>query len=339
MAFEDTPNKATIRRLWDMSILESWHIGINRPLAYFGLPGPEIRDLLDWGHLLSTRTAVESSGRTRREMEQADETVGRLLMNVMAHEISSNFELLRGDIEDVILNALDKHGNPPRMNDGHPAHLAHFMYDVVNLDFDGGLGYRNKAGPAKRINAIKKLFERQEGHSFVLFLTINVRDTLGEEIEDYLKGLQSYDRGIGWRETLDWYLSRSNGEREYKLKATVPSFIQAIAETRVFECISRPPIFYEGFERAHMIHFSFEFKAVERNGRFATLKGFSPKDERDLLDLPLLQSNNSHLQIASMQHPNFDYARCKADFDFLPEDVRSSLLEPIYSLITEETKS
>ena len=78
--------------------------------------------------------------------------------------------------------------------DGTP-HLARFSYDLVNLDFDGGLGYRSMRahGTAKRTIAIKKLFERQEGHSFILLLTINVRHTLGEEIQEYLGNLQTRD--------------------------------------------------------------------------------------------------------------------------------------------------
>jgi len=327
-AYADTPNKAMIRRCWDLPILERWHTGIGKPLAYFGLPGPEIHDLLDWRQLLGVRTGIESPGHTKKEREQANETTGRLNANIMLNGLSSRFQLLRADIEDVILNLVDIHGNPPQMNDGRPAHLAHFTYDVVNLDFDGGLGYRVKQGLAKRVDSIKKLFERQEGHSFILFLTINVRDTLGEEVENYLQGLQTRDRGPGWHETLDWYLNRTKGEREYKLKATVPSFIHAISEARVFQCTSLPPIAYTGYERAHMLHFAFELEAITINGRRANLRGFSPQDDRHLLDLPLLRCENGQLQLASVQHPGFDFTNCEANFSFLPETIRTTILAP-----------
>lgn len=338
MSFADTENKATIRRLWDRAILERWRRKQTRnTLTYFGLPGPDICDLIDWKDVLDRlRSGVESLGRTKREQKKAIEDMGRLGTNLFVAGIDSGFQLLRGDIEDLILDGVDNDGNRPQITDGRPAHIACFGYDVVNLDFDGGIGYREDNGHAKRVAAIKKLFERQEGHSFVLFLTINVRDTMGSEIEDYLHGLQTRDRGAGWREMIGWYLSRAGGEREYKLKAAVPSFIHVISEARVFQCISRPPIAYVGHKQAHMIHFAFELEAVASNGRLNNLRGFSLQDDLDLIELPLLRCQNGQLQIASIQHPGFNYARCGVNLGFLPEDTRVSILAPIENRTTSE---
>jgi hypothetical protein len=338
MSFADTKNKATIRRLWDRVVLESWRQKQKRDtLTYFGLPGPDICDLLDWKNVLDRlRSGVESLGHTKQEQIKAQEDIGRLSTNLFIAGIGSGFQLLRGDIEDIIIDGLDHDGNRPQINDGRPAHAAHFEYDVVNLDFDGGIGYREASGAAKRVTAIKKLFERQEGHSFVLFLTINVRDTMGSEIEDYLRGLQIRDRGPSWRDTLAWYLDRADGEREYKLKATVPSFIHAISEARVFQCMSRPPIAYEGYERAHMIHFAFELEAMTPDGRSANLRGFSLQDDLDLIELPFLRCEDGQLRIASMQHPGFDYTRCSTNLNFLPEEIRDSILTPAHSRIITE---
>jgi len=303
----------------------------------FGLPGPDIHDLLDWKDLLDRfRTGVESLGRTKQQQKIAQNEMGRLATNLFVAGIDSGFELLQGDVEDIILDGLDHNGKRPQVNDGKPAHIAHFGYDVVNLDFDGGIGYRDHSGASKRVAAIKELFERQEGHSFVLFLTINVRDTMGSEIEDYLRGLQARNRGPNWRETIGWYLDRIDGEREYKLKATVPSFIHAISESRVFRCTSRPPIAYDGYERAHMIHFAFEFEAFASDGRSANLRGFSSQDDPDLIELPLLRCEKGQLQLASMQHPGFNYSRCAIDLDFLPEELLSSILAPAQSRINVE---
>src|SRR5688500_16620353 len=106
MAYVSTPNKSAVRRLFDRPILDRWHGETARPLTYFGLPGPEIHDFLDWGDVLDIwRTAVESSGsaKERREFD----TAGRLLDNVAAHDLLSGFQLLLGDVEDVILNGVD----------------------------------------------------------------------------------------------------------------------------------------------------------------------------------------------------------------------------------------
>lgn len=328
MPFADTDNKSTIRRAWDKALLDYWRRKHKRDkLTYFGLPGPDIRDLLDWKDVLDRcRTGVEALGRTRQEQLKAQDDMGRLNTNLFMAGLSSGFQLLRGDLEDVVLDGLDQDGKRPQINDERPAHAARFGYDLVNLDFDGGIGYRDSNGAAKRVAAIKKLFERQEGHDFVLLLTINVRDTLGNEIEDYLRGLRALERGPMWRETLDWYLERANGEREYKLKATIPSFIHAIAETRVFQCTARPPISYEGHERAHMIHFAFELEAVAPNGQLANLRGFSLQDDPDLLGLPLLRCENAQLRFAQVQHPGFGYTHCAANLNFLSEEGRASIL-------------
>jgi len=332
-AYANTPNKAVIRQCWDLPMLERWYTKNGKLLSYFGLPGPEIHDLLDWQHLLGVRTGIESPGHTKKQREQASETIGRLYANIMLNGLSSGFQLLRADVEDVILNSVDKDGHPPQLNDGRPAHLAHFTYDIVNLDFDGGLGYRAERasakqmhGAAKRVDAIKELFKRQEGHSFILFLTINVRDTLGDEVENYLQGLQSRDRGEGWHDMLDWYLHRTKGEREFKLKAIVPSFIHSVAETRLFRCTSRPPIAYIGHARAHMIHFAFELETAESNSRGIRLREFSPQDDRELLALPLLRSVNGQIELASMKLPGIDFISCEKTLNFLPEEIRSHIL-------------
>lgn len=336
-AYANTLNKATIRRCWDQPILERWHARTAKPLSYFGLPGPEIHDFLDWRHLLGIRTGIESPGHSKKERKQADETIGQLNANIMFNGLSSGFQLLRADVEDVILNSVDNYGTPPQMNDGQPAHKSHFSYDIVNLDFDGGIGYRDANGAAKRVTAIKKLFERQEGHSFVLFLTINVRDTMGDEIENYLRGLQTRNRGPDWYETIDWYLNRANGEREYKLKAIIPSFIHAVAEPHVFECLSRPPIAYIGHKQAHMIHFTFELEAAHSNGRLNNLRGFSSQDDPDLIELPLLRCENGQLQLASKQHPTFKIDCCASSLDFLSENIQKMLLDTYAGRVGTET--
>jgi hypothetical protein len=324
MSFKDTLNKATVRRTWDLQILQNWSQQSRVLLTYLGLPGEEIHDLLDWRQVLDRkRTGIESPGHNKRERDLADETIGRLNTNVLAHRISSGFELLVGDAEDVIIDGHDVHGKKPQMSDGGAPHLARFSYDLVNLDFDGGLGYRSMRahGTAKRTIAIKKLFERQEGHSFILLLTINVRHTLGEEIQEYLGNLQTRDRGLGWGETLSWYLNRGKGEEEYKLKAIVPSFVQAAAELRMFRSICRPPIVYDGHEHARMVHFVFELERQPGN-----LRAFGQQDDRDLIELPLLRCVDGRLQLAADQHPNFNVQQAERHLSFLPTSMVAQIL-------------
>jgi hypothetical protein len=325
-AYNDTSNKRTIRREWDLPLLNRYRDRIGRRLTYFGLPGPQIHDLLDWDDVLAKhKTGVESPGRTKKERAEADQTIGRLHTNIMVNDLGSGFQLLRANIEDVIINGIDNDGMPPQLNDGAASHLAHFTYDLVNLDFDGGLGYYKEATKTvERVEALKALFARQQGHDFVFLLTINVRDTIDAEIGGYLRGLQTRERGSGWYDLIDWYLTRGPGEREFKLKAAVPSFIRAVAEHRNFRCVCYPPIAYEGHKQAHMLHFAFDLVSQTRS-----LLAFSAQDDRDLIELPLLRCEKGKLFLPKDQHPGFDPAHGVQHMDFPPDTAKDAILEAL----------
>lgn len=129
---------------------------------------------------------------------------------------------------------------------------------------------------------------------------------------------------MGWTDTIEWYLSLGKGERAYKLKAVIPTFIHFMAEGRLFRCHGRPPILYEGYERARLMHFAFELEAQD-----GTLRSFSAQDDQDLVALPLLHAEGGQLRAAPVQHPGFDATRWENELSFLPEDVRASVLESV----------
>lgn len=321
MAYADTENKKAIRLSWDKPLLARWHSNTGKELSYLGLTGPEIHDILDWrDHLSAIRTGVESPGRTAKERLESANTIRRLNMNLMINGLSSGFQLLRADVEDIFIHALDNDKNPPQLNDGGPAQSARFAYDLLNLDFDGGLGYKDGQGNAKRITALKKVFERQKGHSFILFLTVNHRHTLGDEIKEYIKGLQQRGSGSDWNDTLNWYLERGDGEEEYKLKITVPHLIRDAAETNGFKCVCFPPVAYVGHKSARMVHFAFELEAQISNMRF-----FSPDSDTDLVQLPLLRCDKGLLQMASVQHPNLHLNGLHTRLSFLAPELLTNL--------------
>jgi hypothetical protein len=316
----NTPNKAIIRRDWDHPILTGWSRELGHGLTYFGLPGPEVHDFIDWRDVLDpVRTGIEELGRSKKKREESLEKIAMLLLNVERLGMSAGFQLLRGTVEDVLLDGVDADGVSPRLNDGAGAARRRFLYDLVNLDFDGRFGYQNKYGAARRVSAIRRLFDRQQGHSFVLLLTINVRDTIGDEIEEYLLGLSSRERGSGWREAIEWYQNRRVGEREYKLKATIPSFVHAIAEGRMFRVHTFPPVVYEGY-RSRMVHFVFKLESCEGN-----LRAFSDQDEIDLLSLPLIRAEDGRLGLSPLQPPGIDLADMEILLGFLSESTRSDI--------------
>lgn len=107
---------------------------------------------------------------------------------------------------------------------------------------------------------------------------------------------------------------RPEGEREYKLKATVPSFIHAVAEPHMFKSICRPPIVYDGYRRARMVHFVFELRAQPGN-----LQPFSDQDERDLLTLPLIKCRAGELVLAQATKSGCNFERISNSLSFLPK--------------------
>lgn len=318
MAFADSPNKHAVRSHWDLPILERWRAGLGRQLTYFGLTGPRMLDLIAWREVLDRRRdAVEEFPRDRKKREAADQAAAALQTTAMRKGLSDGLEILRGDVGVIIMDGLDAFGVRPQMSDG-AADRSRFTYDLHNLDFDGGLAFiEKKTGSAPRLDAIKKLFERQRGHSFVLMLTINVRNTVGQAIQDFLDRLAAQPAGGA----IDWYRERGDGEVEYRLKAIVPLLVRAAAHPQGFRCLSHPPVAYTGHQSARMVHFCFEMTAEDK-----VFAGVSVQQEADLLRLPMLEAVNGTIAFAALQHPECVPAKVVGSIGFLsPKNASGEL--------------
>jgi hypothetical protein len=251
----------------------------------------------------------------------------------MEHELEA-FQLLRGDVEDVILNGLDVDGEAPKLHTGASAAEMRFRYDLVNLDFLGGVGYPARQGGAtagaKRVQALKKLFERQQGHAFVLLLTVNVRDGMGEELRAYLTNtIARVEADL--RPTLKWYAERGPAGKKYILKALVPLFVQRMAEDHMFQVHTYPPLAYGGSGQATMVHFAFEL--IPQQG---DLQAFSSQLVHDLIELPLMSTDNGGLGLCAVQHPGFNFEACRGSLEFLPKRALEPLLAELGRLAKGE---
>jgi len=121
-SFEGTSNKSLIRRQWDWPIIQEWVKKRRCLLSYFGLPGPYIEDLRDWKQSLARCTGVE---RLRKADHQRKEDLNihrQIHKNVLLSGIGG-FQLLRGQIEDVILNGTDIDNTRPQLSIGDPLFL------------------------------------------------------------------------------------------------------------------------------------------------------------------------------------------------------------------------
>src|SRR5262245_13947645 len=86
--FEGSKNKSVVRQMWDRPILQTIASQVGRPLAYFGLPGPAVQDLIEWADLLGVKTGVERLRRgAKRQVDL--ERHRRLYRNVAINGLSA----------------------------------------------------------------------------------------------------------------------------------------------------------------------------------------------------------------------------------------------------------
>jgi hypothetical protein len=312
--FSGNENKIFITKNWDYPILSEFSEFLGRPLDYFGLSGPNLEDVIAWRNLLHRIRSVERH-RQGEEGKIDKKNQSQAVLCAFRNNIK-NVSIIQGNIEEVILTGIDCN---QRIIPG--ACLAndfiYFEHTLVNLDFFGGIGYI-KDGGITRIEAIKKLFERQSSTNFIFILNINVRDGIPNEINEYLQDYMKHHEDINFSRSAQWYLEQNLGKK-YKLKAIVPILIKAIAEVFNFKTTCFPPLAYTGNGNAEMVHFVFSCEYG-----IGKLHRFSSQTPHQLLNLPLLEVSQGNL-ILPEQHPNYDFSGIANQVAFLSESIQADL--------------
>lgn len=302
LPLSSTDNKKAIRRQWDKPIIADFSNRLQRHLNYFGLPGPDIADFLDWQEHLGWKTGVEMvSKRGSKEVRDAQQArVNELQTNVMLNGFSAEWELRRGKIEDIILNGFDIDQKTPKYFVFEKGRVPKLQYDLHNWDFQGGL-HRTDNNESRRIEAIKQCIRLQKDQPFLFFLTLNVRHTLGEDVFVYLDGASKDINSDKYEEALRWYSKQgSSGNTDhYRIKAVVPLMVRSVSQVNSFDCYCYPVLYYEGWKE-HLLHFVFELWPKK-----TVLPTFSTQQTVDVIDLPIIDINNGQFILASKQHPCF----------------------------------
>jgi len=297
-----TDNKIAIRTNWDKPIISDFYQLIGRKLSYFGLPGPDIRDFVDWREYLGWKTGVELISARSQNQNKQKMKINRLQTNIMLQGFNNEWELRRGALEDIVLEYTDVDGKTPAKLILESGRRPRMEYDLHNWDFQGGLGYRTKKGEeAKRIEAIKACIALQKNHAFIFFLTLNVRHTLGDELMIYLEDQAGEIQSNEHKEILHWYAQQGaiHGTEHLRLKAVVPLFIRKIAEVYSFDCFCYPPIYYEGWKE-HLIHYAFILSPKR-----TVLPSFSSQNIIRVIEMPIMHAKNGIIQLSDQQHPGF----------------------------------
>jgi hypothetical protein len=273
------------------------------------MTGPEMHDVVDWlGYLDGEITSVEEPGTSFYQNQSTMYHVA------MTHGVDGRLTILRAKVEYVITHGKDLEEDIPPLSVLDSGFLR-FEYDVINLDFDGGIG-----SVQTRVRAIEQLIRRQNLTECVLFITFNVRHRLPGPIAAELDNLRQRLDRLKYGKVLHWYSTRTNPEA-YRLKATIPGIISHQATAAQLDCEAYPPVMYIGSGHQTLVHFAFYLKP-----RPAAFRGQQQTDHA-LLALPMIEVKDARLRIAALQAPDFTLGSCRCALLFLGQAMVASLIK------------
>jgi len=239
-----TPNKQKVREM-DMRLIERHFKDRKGDLRYLGLPASTMTDVLQWQDYFQHFSVVER-GRAGEEYRYQHD----LMLTAMQHGLADRLELLRGDMDEILLNGEDSFGNP-----------IPYPFDVVSLDYSGGIIYKNDSGRARRAESIGSLFQEQaeKGQHFLLLVSCNLDNEDRGEIQAVLHDIEREleKLGVVADETIQAHLNHKLGEA--RLKVYVPYLVGRLS-ARWYQCEHFKPIYYEGNRGTRMMHFSVRLK-------------------------------------------------------------------------------
>ncbi len=234
------------------------------------------------------------------EEEGFDLKAGR--MNSVADDLGFEIRVLKGKLERTLLTGRDIDGESPLRSRQSGESFLYFDYDVVNLDFDGGIFY-------DRMLAIRELLKRQSQVECLLLITFNVRHQVHNALDEALVDLRGrLGKTKEAEKVLAWYESHP---QTYRIKAVIPGVITAAANQVNLDCFAYPPVIYDG-KAAKLVHFAFHL-----NPHGQVFRGFANQSEEALIGLPILYVSKAEVELDSQQAPDFSAEVARQSLAFL----------------------
>ena len=237
-----TKNKDTVRSLQRNTIESNLGTKLGN-LRYFGLPSSALGDVREWAHLFAEFVAVER-GEGDREWELQHE----LTLQAFRSGLFGKITLLRGDIDTIIKKGKDLFGK-----------RAKFPFDVVSLDYSGGLFYRDRAGELGRLKAVEVVISRQSSKkiSFVLLISFNLDKVDQGEVRKTIENIRTDLSRYGYEaeKVINAYFNHP--KEEARLKIYVPYFVNQVAAKYHYNCKTDNVIIYKGNRKVPMMAFRF----------------------------------------------------------------------------------
>jgi hypothetical protein len=179
-----------------------------------------------------------------------------LVVSAFKLGIYSKLILLRGDIDQILISGKDVYGNTPN-----------WPYDIVSLDYSGGMFYRDECQQPRRLEAIKQVFVLQaaaKALDFLFFLSFNLHQIDQHEVRESVKAMRRDLKRFGGSAdiVMDAYLQHP--KEQARLKLYVMNLIAHLAAQAHFDSDSESPIFYSGNKGTQMMAFRCFLKKSNR---------------------------------------------------------------------------
>lgn len=258
--FTNTENKEYIRIL-DYGFIKEEFQHHQKKLRYFGLPSEGLYDIQTWDKFISEIVAVEID----RNVGYSKQSF--LVSKAIQLGYHNRLSLLRGDINDIIINDKDEIGT-----------RVPYPFELINLDYGGSILYPDR----KRIDALEILFMRQRLTDFLLLITSNVREFDKEELISTQKRI--HKEIVQYRSDLDNRIDeyfKNINEIESVLRQIIhlQFLVKNLAEQKKYNIECFPGILYEGSRGTKLIHYIFRSRYQET----ASTKVISDQSLLDLL--------------------------------------------------------
>ena len=268
-----TVNKQVVRDLQREMIVAALQGRIGN-LRYFGLCSPEMKDVLDWIDLLALIVAAER-GQAGREHEDQH----KLRLTATRHGFQTKLKLLCGDIDYTILNGADLFGN-----------RIPYPFDIVSLDYSGGLFYRDEAHGFYRLKAIERVVQEQlpSQRSYVFLISANCHAIDAGEVRTSIEILRTELNRRGWNADRVCNAYLNTPEDSARMKLYVPLYVARIAAAVRYSSHSAPVLVYEGNNGVEMLSFRFMLKPDHRTA----MPRFPQERLNQVLNTPAIRITN-----------------------------------------------
>jgi len=271
-----TINKAKVREVDFVHIKRHFKEDKGK-LRYMGLPGRNLVELTMWSSFFCHFSAVERGKGDTGYVEQH-----HLLLTAMQTGLSDRIVLLRGEMDEILLNGKDDYQTP-----------VQYPFDVVSLDYSGGVLYKDKSGKSKRVESISRMLGRQADFdkNFLLFISCNLDYEDHGEIKRVLGDFRRELAKIGIDANTAIQRILNHEKEETRLKIYIPYLIKSLSDAW-YKCDFMKPIYYLGNRETSMMHFAFWLK---RTSKYSAGK-LSISDLLEILNLSTLRCHKGKIK-------------------------------------------